>query len=125
MLILNEVNSDYNDIFKKYNWPHKPVRVFTYLIGSGKSKESEMESIACNNKGKRFVKPCIIVFRRISEPLKFFHSFSGYYEHIQKSDEIREKVLNYILVMARPLVMYESDHPIHWSSVYPGGKVSS
>lgn len=48
---------------------------------------------------------------------------TGYYEHIRSVDTIREKVLNYILVMARPLVMYENDHPIHWSSVYPSSKV--
>lgn len=48
---------------------------------------------------------------------------AGYYEHIEKPEDIREKVLNYLLVMARPLVMYENNHPIHWSSVYLDGKV--
>ncbi|XP_065212040.1 voltage-dependent calcium channel subunit alpha-2/delta-3 isoform X2 [Planococcus citri] len=96
MLVTNQVPSDYNEIFKEYNWPHKPVRVFTYLIGNGKSKEDDMKTIACNNK--------------------------GYYEHIKAVDEVREKVLNYVLVMARPLVMYENDHPVHWTSVYPSSR---
>lgn len=53
-----------------------------------------------------------------------FVNFSGYYEHVQRPEEIGEKVLNYLLVMARPLVMYENDHLIHWSSVYVDRKVS-
>ena len=53
MLIMNQVPSDYSEIFKEYNWPHKPVRVFTYLIGNGKSKEEDMKTIACNNKGNK------------------------------------------------------------------------
>ena len=32
-------------------------------------------------------------------------------------------VLNYISVMARPMVMYQNDHPITWTPVYAGGKV--
>lgn len=43
---------------------------------------------------------------------------------MRRPDEIGEKVLNYLLVMARPLVMYENDHLIHWSSVYVDRKVS-
>lgn len=39
-------------------------------------------------------------------------------------DQIREKVFNYVLVMARPLVMYENDHPIHWSPAYTDGQVN-
>lgn len=52
MLIVDDkVNSDFEDVFKEYNWPHKPVRVFAYSIAGGKSKESELKTIACNNKG--------------------------------------------------------------------------
>lgn len=55
------------------------------------------------------------------------HSFefniSGYYVRVSSTSEAREKVLNYISVMARPMVMYQNDHPIQWTPVYAGGKV--
>lgn len=50
--------------------------------------------------------------------------FLGYYSRIQNFEEIKEKVLHYIEVMARPMVMYQNDHPIQWTPAYVGGKVS-
>ncbi|CAG9828462.1 unnamed protein product [Diabrotica balteata] len=38
-------------------------------------------------------------------------------------DEIRENVLHYIEVLARPMVMYQNDHPIYWTPAYVGGRV--
>ncbi|XP_055682494.1 voltage-dependent calcium channel subunit alpha-2/delta-3 [Lutzomyia longipalpis] len=34
----------------------------------------------------------------------------------------RRLVLEYALVMARPMVLYQADHPVHWSPVFMGGK---
>lgn len=51
IIVDNKVTSDYSNIFREYNWPHKPIRIFTYLVDSGISKESELKNIACNNKG--------------------------------------------------------------------------
>jgi hypothetical protein len=48
---------------------------------------------------------------------------SGYYVRVSSTSEAREKVLNYVSVMARPMVMYQNDHPIQWTPVYAGGKV--
>lgn len=48
----------------------------------------------------------------------------GFYVRIRNEDEVREKVLHYIEVMARPMVMYQNDHPLHWTPVYVGGQVS-
>lgn len=66
-IIDNKIASEYNEIFELYNLPHKPVRVFTYLIGKGKSKESEMKAIACNNKGKTnnylYHRKCNFIFK--------------------------------------------------------------
>jgi hypothetical protein len=50
-------------------------------------------------------------------------NISGYYVRVSSTSEAREKVLNYISVMARPMVMYQNDHPIQWTPVYAGGKV--
>nr|XP_018906930.1 PREDICTED: voltage-dependent calcium channel subunit alpha-2/delta-3 isoform X2 [Bemisia tabaci] len=99
MLISDGPSSNLKDVFQMYNFPHMPVRVFTYLVGKDASNAKEMLWMACANK--------------------------GYFEHIKDFDEIRERVLNYILVMARPMVMYQQDHPVSWTPAYPGGKANS
>ncbi|XP_021912830.1 voltage-dependent calcium channel subunit alpha-2/delta-3 isoform X4 [Zootermopsis nevadensis] len=96
MLITDGPPYDYHEIFKQYNLPHTPVRVFTYLIGRDSSNAEEMNRIACTNK--------------------------GYYVRVSSTSEVTEKVLNYVSVMARPMVMYQNDHPIQWTPVYAGGK---
>jgi len=48
---------------------------------------------------------------------------AGYYVRVSSTSEVKEKVLNYVSVMARPMVMYQNDHPIQWTPVYAGGKV--
>jgi hypothetical protein len=53
----------------------------------------------------------------------YFLIISGFFEHIEDQRNLREKVLNYILVMARPLIMYQTDHPVYWSPVYLASKV--
>ncbi|KZC05430.1 Voltage-dependent calcium channel subunit alpha-2/delta-4 [Dufourea novaeangliae] len=82
------------DVIKRYNWPHMPVRIFTYLIGGDKSPE--LRDTACANK--------------------------GFYARITDAEEIKSKVFEYVKVLARPMVLYQHDHPIHWSPVYVGGK---
>lgn len=46
---------------------------------------------------------------------------SGYYVQINSEEEARRRVIEYALVMARPMVLYQADHPIHWSHVFVGG----
>ncbi|KAG8330702.1 Voltage-dependent calcium channel subunit alpha-2/delta-4 [Homalodisca vitripennis] len=99
MLVTDGPSNSFQEVFKQYNWPHMPVRVFTYLVGKDTSNAKEMHWIACNNK--------------------------GYYEHVKSVEEVTEKVLNYVKVMARPMVMYQNDHPIHWTPVYAGGKTNT
>ncbi|XP_076242434.1 voltage-dependent calcium channel subunit stolid isoform X2 [Calliopsis andreniformis] len=82
------------EVIKRYNWPHMPVRIFTYLIGGDKSPE--LYDTACANK--------------------------GFYARITDFEEIKSKVFEYVKVLARPMVLYQHDHPIHWSPVYVGGK---
>ncbi|CAG2062163.1 unnamed protein product, partial [Timema podura] len=99
MLLTDGPPYSYTDIFKLYNWPHMPVRVFTYLIGRDSRNAQEMNVMACDNK--------------------------GYYVRVSSEGEAREKVLKYVSVMARPMVMYQNDHPIQWTPVYTGGKASN
>ncbi|KAI5752192.1 hypothetical protein M8J77_014740 [Diaphorina citri] len=98
MLVSSGPPSAFKEVFKHYNWPHMPVRLFSYLIGKS-SNYAEMKQMACSNK--------------------------GYFEFIKNTDRLRMKVFNYVLVMARPLIMYQTEHPLYWSSVYPGGKTNT
>lgn len=53
MLITDGPPSSYKEIFKMYNFPHHPVRIFTYLIGKDSSGMHEMHWMACANKGSK------------------------------------------------------------------------
>ncbi|XP_063239257.1 voltage-dependent calcium channel subunit alpha-2/delta-3 isoform X2 [Bacillus rossius redtenbacheri] len=95
MLVTDGVPYNYKEIFEEYNWrdlPHMPVRVFTYLIGREVPDVREVRWMACAN--------------------------MGFYVHLSTLAEVREQVLQYIPVMARPMVLWRNEHPIVWTSVY-------
>ncbi|XP_077255179.1 voltage-dependent calcium channel subunit stolid isoform X1 [Temnothorax americanus] len=94
MLITSDTDGPPTEVIKRYNWPHMPVRLFTYLIGGDKSPD--LQNTACTNK--------------------------GFYARITNADEIHNKVFEYVKVLARPMVLYQHDHPLHWSPAYVGGK---
>lgn len=48
-------------------------------------------------------------------------SNKGFYAQIHSEADARQKVIEYALVMARPMILYQADHPIHWSPVFLGG----
>ncbi|KAM3967735.1 LOW QUALITY PROTEIN: voltage-dependent calcium channel subunit stolid [Aphomia sociella] len=86
-------------VFRTWNWPHMPVRMFTYRVGGDAAAGHTMKDMACTNK--------------------------GFYVTINEHSEIRGKVLHLVEVLARPLVMYQTVHPVHWSPAYVGGRSSS
>ncbi|KAG5680433.1 hypothetical protein PVAND_009941 [Polypedilum vanderplanki] len=95
MLISDGLPISVDDVFEIYNWgekPNIPVRVFTYLIGREVPDVKNIKDMACNNR--------------------------GFYVHINTLAEVREQVLEYIPVMARPLVLNRTHHPIVWSHIY-------
>merc|ERR1719342_572429 len=100
MLVTDGVPYTYETIFQEhnggskleYNQPHKPVRVFTYLIGREISDLQAAKWMACENK--------------------------GYFTHVTTLAEVKEQVLKYIPVMARPLVLLRETHPVRWTGVY-------
>ncbi|XP_066590099.1 voltage-dependent calcium channel subunit alpha-2/delta-3 isoform X2 [Prorops nasuta] len=101
MLITDGVPYNYKDIFQYHNWkdnpiyPEKadmPVRVFTYLIGREVWDIREAQWMACANR--------------------------GYFVHLCTLAEVREEVLKYVPVMARPLVLSRTEHPTIWTPVY-------
>ncbi|XP_011876387.1 PREDICTED: voltage-dependent calcium channel subunit alpha-2/delta-3 isoform X2 [Vollenhovia emeryi] len=101
MLITDGVPYNYKEIFEAYNWKDNPtyplkadmpVRVFTYLIGREVADVREVQWMACANR--------------------------GFYVHLCTPAEVREEVLKYVPVMARPLVLGRTDHPTIWTPVY-------
>ncbi|XP_064082138.1 voltage-dependent calcium channel subunit alpha-2/delta-3-like isoform X2 [Macrobrachium nipponense] len=92
MLVTDGAPNQFEEIFAKYNWPHLQVRVFTYLIGRQEAAVRNLKWMACANK--------------------------GYFVHVTTLAEVREQVLKYIPVMARPMVMYQTNHPHVWTGVY-------
>uniref|UniRef100_A0A6B0VET1 Putative voltage-dependent calcium channel subunit alpha-2/delta-4-like isoform x3 n=1 Tax=Ixodes ricinus TaxID=34613 RepID=A0A6B0VET1_IXORI len=91
MLITDGAPYNYEEIFRHYNWPNIPVRVFTYLIGREVTDTREVNWMACANR--------------------------GYYTHVTTLAEVREQVQKYVPVMGRPMVLARK-HPIIWTSVY-------
>ncbi|KAJ4441056.1 hypothetical protein ANN_10906, partial [Periplaneta americana] len=92
MLITDGIPDIYKDIFEQYNWiPDMRVRLFTYLIGEEDPVAREMQWIACNN--------------------------NGYYVPLKTLAEVREKVLRYMPVMSRPLVLM-GQRNISWTPLY-------
>lgn len=91
MLITDGAPYTYEEIFRRYNWPNIPVRVFTYLIGKEVTDTREVNWMACANR--------------------------GYYTHVTTLAEVREQVQKYVPVMGRPIVLSRK-HPIIWTSVY-------
>lgn len=59
MIITDGAPSSYKDIFKVYNFPHRPVRIFTYLVGKDTSSASELHWMACANKGNKYEILCL------------------------------------------------------------------
>ncbi|XP_024083001.1 voltage-dependent calcium channel subunit alpha-2/delta-3 isoform X2 [Cimex lectularius] len=95
MLVTDGVPYNFKEIFEEYNWkktPPMPVRVFTYLIGKEVADVREVKWMACANQ--------------------------GYYVHLSSMAEVREQVLQYVPVMARPMVLLKTEHPIIWTPLY-------
>ncbi|XP_058802152.1 voltage-dependent calcium channel subunit alpha-2/delta-3 isoform X2 [Phymastichus coffea] len=101
MLITDGVPDNYKEIFQRYNWADSPdnpemadmpVRMFTYIIGREVADIRDSRWMACANR--------------------------GYFVHLSTLAEVRDQVLNYISVMARPLVLNSTTHPTIWTQVY-------
>ncbi|XP_039304426.1 voltage-dependent calcium channel subunit alpha-2/delta-3 isoform X8 [Solenopsis invicta] len=103
MLITDNVpggtlGNNLKEVFKKWNWKenstHVPVRVFTYLIGKEATMTDDVQWMvrSCLNRGDCY--------------------------NVRTLEEVREQVLKYIPVVARPLVLQSVVHPIAWTHVY-------
>ncbi|KAJ9588734.1 hypothetical protein L9F63_017969, partial [Diploptera punctata] len=96
MLITDGIPDKYKEIFDKYNGEAAMgVRMFMYLITEEDPFPREMQWIACKNNGYSV----------------------GLYVPLKTSAEVREKVLQYVAIMSRPLVLI-GEQPINWSPIY-------
>lgn len=116
MLVTDGAPTDNEEIFEKYNSPHKPVRVFTYVIGREIIDTAATNRMACNNKGLSFLADNINVLVII---IDIYDGYKlGYFARVTSLAEVREQVLKYIPILSRPMVMYKKEHPVIWTSSY-------
>ncbi|CAL8337421.1 unnamed protein product [Lota lota] len=81
------------DIFEKYNWPNKTVRVFTFSVGQHNYDVTPLQWIACANK--------------------------GYYFEIPSIGAIRINTQEYLDVLGRPMVLAGARaKQVQWTNVY-------
>ncbi|CAB3369336.1 Hypothetical predicted protein [Cloeon dipterum] len=88
-LITDGSPSEFKEIFKHYNQPHMPVRIFTYLVAPSGGSATELRWMACNNK--------------------------GFFSRVSSRQDAKEAALKHVEVLARPLVLYQNNHPLYWS----------
>lgn len=104
MYVADSVQGNLTDFFETKNRIQTengtkiPVRIFPYLLGKETTKVKEMRMMACTNRGD--------------------------FQHIQTLDEVQEKVLEYVKLIAAPLVLQDEKHPPTWTHAFKDVTVS-
>ncbi|XP_069500159.1 voltage-dependent calcium channel subunit alpha-2/delta-2 isoform X2 [Ambystoma mexicanum] len=81
------------DVFERYNWPNKTVRVFTFSVGQHNYDVTPLQWMACANK--------------------------GYYFEIPSIGAIRINTQEYLDVLGRPMVLAGNQaKQVQWTNVY-------
>uniref|UniRef100_A0A8C7CIR3 Calcium channel, voltage-dependent, alpha 2/delta subunit 2a n=1 Tax=Oncorhynchus kisutch TaxID=8019 RepID=A0A8C7CIR3_ONCKI len=89
------------DIFEKYNWPNKTIRVFTFSVGQHNYDVTPLQWIACANKAIYGVCVCVCVF--VISLMCVFSSLSQ----------------EYLDVLGRPMVLAgPKAKQVQWTNVY-------
>ncbi|KAL7837089.1 hypothetical protein SRHO_G00268000 [Serrasalmus rhombeus] len=91
MLVTDGATKMYDDVFAKYNWPERKVRIFPYLIGRESAFADNLKWMACTNK--------------------------GYFSQISTLADVQENVMRYLHVMSRPKVI-DHEHDTVWTEAY-------
>uniref|UniRef100_A0A3B3YUS0 VWFA domain-containing protein n=1 Tax=Poecilia mexicana TaxID=48701 RepID=A0A3B3YUS0_9TELE len=90
MLVTDGATEMYDDVFEKYNWPDRKVRIFPYLIGRESAFADNLKWMACANK---------------------------YFSQISTLADVQENVMRYLHVMSRPKVI-DHEHDTVWTEAY-------
>uniref|UniRef100_A0A8C6UFF0 Calcium channel, voltage dependent, alpha2/delta subunit 3 n=1 Tax=Neogobius melanostomus TaxID=47308 RepID=A0A8C6UFF0_9GOBI len=98
MLVTDGATKMYDDVFEKYNWPERRVRIFPYLIGRESAFADNLKWMACANK--------------------------GYFSQISTLADVQENVMRYLHVMSRPKVI-DHEHDTVWTEAYVDSAVSA
>ncbi|XP_064162673.1 voltage-dependent calcium channel subunit alpha-2/delta-3-like isoform X1 [Anguilla rostrata] len=91
MLVTDGATQMYDSVFAKYNWPHRKVRIFPYLIGRESAFADNLKWMACANK--------------------------GYFSQISTLADVQENVMRYLHVLSRPKVI-DHEHDTIWTEAY-------
>ncbi|KAJ8400157.1 hypothetical protein AAFF_G00398510 [Aldrovandia affinis] len=91
MLVTDGATDMYDSVFAKYNWPHRKVRIFPYLIGRESAFADNLKWMACDNK--------------------------GYFAQISTLADVQENVMRYLHVLSRPKVI-DHEHDTVWTEAY-------
>uniref|UniRef100_A0A4W6ESD3 Calcium channel, voltage dependent, alpha2/delta subunit 3 n=1 Tax=Lates calcarifer TaxID=8187 RepID=A0A4W6ESD3_LATCA len=91
MLVTDGATEMYDDVFERYNWPERKVRIFPYLIGRESAFADNLKWMACANK--------------------------GYFSQISTLADVQENVMRYLHVMSRPKVI-DHEHDTVWTEAY-------
>uniref|UniRef100_A0A671YM69 Calcium channel, voltage dependent, alpha2/delta subunit 3 n=1 Tax=Sparus aurata TaxID=8175 RepID=A0A671YM69_SPAAU len=91
MLVTDGATAMYDDVFERYNWPERKVRIFPYLIGRESAFADNLKWMACANK--------------------------GYFSQISTLADVQENVMRYLHVMSRPKVI-DHEHDTVWTEAY-------
>lgn len=96
MIITDGIQEDITEIVQKYNnlnnGTNIPVRIFGYLVGKEVTNPQEMKDACCSNR--------------------------GYYTPVSSLEQVSVSVIQYVNVIARPLVLQGEDHPVSWTHAY-------
>uniref|UniRef100_A0A671YMQ0 Calcium channel, voltage dependent, alpha2/delta subunit 3 n=1 Tax=Sparus aurata TaxID=8175 RepID=A0A671YMQ0_SPAAU len=98
MLVTDGATAMYDDVFERYNWPERKVRIFPYLIGRESAFADNLKWMACANK--------------------------GYFSQISTLADVQENVMRYLHVMSRPKVI-DHEHDTVWTEAYVDSAVST
>lgn len=88
MLITDGFNSIYKSVFTTLNFPHRPIRLFSYLVGSDSGGANDLYALSCENKGKyslynfNNLAMCCILFYKDSTSLSDVVGFRLFFQYI-------------------------------------------
>ncbi|RMC00040.1 hypothetical protein DUI87_23449 [Hirundo rustica rustica] len=107
------------DVFEKYNWPNKTVRVFTFSVGQHNYDVTPLQWMACANKGYYFEIPSIGAIRINTQDKGVIGLGQGdiWLPHCPSLCPV--SLQEYLDVLGRPMVLAGNRaKQVQWTNVY-------